>query len=378
MRILIIEDEPDLLRALSQMLREAGYAVDLAAGGRAGLMMATNADYDAILLDLMLPEMDGCAVLQELRQSKTTPVLVLTARDAIADRVRGLELGADDYLIKPFEMPELLARVHALIRRSEGGAVALAEVEEVTGTTLVRTAQSLASARRIQLELMPRKLPRIPGVDVAFHYEPAQCVGGDYCDVWKSDDTHLAFVVADVAGKGVPAAMVMAGLQASLRAGAAFCRGPAEAIEYVNEHLACRLPDGLFVTLFFGQLNVETGRLDYVNAGHVLPLLRSSGGHVESVGSPVNSVLGIGGGPFVAQSRMLAPDDTLIVVTDGITESESAEGEMLGTGGLRAILQSEPIATAEDLVRQVTAGASRHRGGNPASDDLTVLAVRRM
>jgi len=120
MRLLVVEDEDDLRRTVEQALREEGYAVDTAAEGKDGLYKAETWDYDAILLDVMLPEMDGWEILNRLRKKKKTPVLMLTARDAVRDRVKGLDLGADDYLIKPFNLVELLARVRSLIRRSAG------------------------------------------------------------------------------------------------------------------------------------------------------------------------------------------------------------------------------------------------------------------
>jgi len=120
MRVLVVEDEPELLRVVSQALREEGYAVDEAADGKHALYKATTWDYDALVLDLMLPKKDGFEVLASLRRERKTPVLVLTARDTVADRVRGLDCGADDYLVKPFDLSELLARVRALIRRAAG------------------------------------------------------------------------------------------------------------------------------------------------------------------------------------------------------------------------------------------------------------------
>ena len=120
MRILVVEDEPDLLSTLAGILREEGYAVDEAEDGENGLQKALWADYDAVVLDVMLPGIDGFEVLKRLRVRKATPVLLLTARDQPTDRVRGLDGGADDYLPKPYDLPELLARIRALIRRSAG------------------------------------------------------------------------------------------------------------------------------------------------------------------------------------------------------------------------------------------------------------------
>jgi two-component system OmpR family response regulator len=131
MRVLIVEDEPELLRVTARSLREDGYAVDEAADGEEGLYKAKTWDYDAVVLDIMLPKLDGWDVLAKLRKTHKTPVLMLTARDAINDRVRGLDGGADDYLVKPFDLAELLARLRSLIRRAAGQAAAVIEIGDV-------------------------------------------------------------------------------------------------------------------------------------------------------------------------------------------------------------------------------------------------------
>jgi two-component system, OmpR family, response regulator len=138
MRILIVEDEPDLLRALTQGLREAGYAVDTAGDGEEGLFKAESWEYDAVVLDVMLPKLDGWEVLRRLRKTKKIPVLMLTARDQSRDRVRGLDTGADDYVVKPFDLPELLARLRALIRRTANQTSAAIEIRDVVIDTAAR------------------------------------------------------------------------------------------------------------------------------------------------------------------------------------------------------------------------------------------------
>ncbi len=139
MRVLVVDDEPDLLASLLQALREDGYAADGAADGEEGLYKAQNYDYDAILLDVMLPGIDGWELLQRLRKTKKTAVLMLTARDAVRDRVRGLNGGADDYLVKPFDLDELLARLRALIRRSASQAQSCLQIGDVLLDTSART-----------------------------------------------------------------------------------------------------------------------------------------------------------------------------------------------------------------------------------------------
>src|SRR5436190_2306919 len=138
MRILVIEDEPRLVRNLAKALREEGYAVDTAADGDDGLFKAECYNYDAIVLDVMLPKLDGWQLLERLRQKKQTPVLMLTARDSTKDRVRGLDGGADDYLVKPFDLSELLARLRALIRRSVGQARPQLELRDIRIDTRAR------------------------------------------------------------------------------------------------------------------------------------------------------------------------------------------------------------------------------------------------
>ena len=140
MRILLVEDEPDLLRSITRTLREAGFAVDMADNGADGLEKAQGCDYDLIVLDVLLPKMNGWDFLRTLRKTKKTPVLMLTARDALPDRVRGLNSGADDYLTKPFEFDELFARINAVIRRSAGQALPQIQLGDVTIDTTAKKA----------------------------------------------------------------------------------------------------------------------------------------------------------------------------------------------------------------------------------------------
>lgn len=132
MRLLVVEDEGDLLDSIAQFLRESGYAVDTALDGKEGWIKATSWDYDALVLDWMLPGLDGIELLRRLRETKKTPVILLTARDAVDDRIHGLDRGADDYLVKPFSLSELAARIRALIRRAAGQADSTLQLGSIT------------------------------------------------------------------------------------------------------------------------------------------------------------------------------------------------------------------------------------------------------
>lgn len=158
MRILTVEDDPDLRSGIVQTLREDGYAVDQAADGDEGLHRALAWDYDAIILDIMLPKLDGHQVLLQLRRRKQTPVLFLTARDTVDDRVEGLDLGADDYLVKPFDLSEMLARLRSIIRRSHAIADPTIQVNSIVVNTASRTVSVIESPdHSISIELSPRE-----------------------------------------------------------------------------------------------------------------------------------------------------------------------------------------------------------------------------
>ena len=139
MRLLIVEDEPDMLDTLAEAMRGEGYAVDEAADGEDGLFKALEIDYDLIICDVMMPVHDGFELLRRLRQVKKTPVLMLTARNKVQDRIQGLDTGADDYLAKPVDLNELAARVRALIRRAHGNATPVISIGEVEIDTSAQT-----------------------------------------------------------------------------------------------------------------------------------------------------------------------------------------------------------------------------------------------
>ena len=153
MRILIIEDEKKTAGFLAKGLREAGFVVDLARDGQTGLKLARTAGCDLLIVDIMLPKKDGCEVVQELRQAGIqTPVIFLTARDTVEDRVKGLEIGGDDYIIKPFAFPELLARVRSLLRRNPAAHDEL-KIEDLE----IDTRHHRATRNGVPLNLTPKE-----------------------------------------------------------------------------------------------------------------------------------------------------------------------------------------------------------------------------
>ncbi len=170
MRVLIVEDEPDLLRGLARALRDEGYAVDTADNGEDGLFNAESVDYDAIILDVMLPRLDGWAVLARLRKQKRTPVLMLTARDQSRDRVKGLDTGADDYVVKPFDLAEIRAVIQRALRAEP--VKASAPPAEAVHDMLGRTPAMQNVFKQMSQMSMWQRLKMMTGMGKAGAFQP--------------------------------------------------------------------------------------------------------------------------------------------------------------------------------------------------------------
>ena len=270
-------------------------------------------------------------------------------------------------------MPDMYDFLQAVTRQAGFARKSLLLAEAQAEQQLLE--QQLSLARAIQSRLTPTEFGDIAGVDVAVHYQPAMWVGGDYCDVWLLDDGRLAFTVADVAGKGLPAAMAMANLEAALRSTMAFSTDLSEVVGKMNELVVHNLPERMFVTLFLGLLRPADGQLQYVNAGHIRPLVMAPEGGVWPLGEPTGPPLGVTGGGYDTAAHTLGAKAGLVLVTDGITESTSPKGELFGTERLTTTLTSQGPATAQELVASVVAAAAEFRASRAQQDDVTVLGL---
>ncbi|MCP4608703.1 MAG: SpoIIE family protein phosphatase [Planctomycetes bacterium] len=235
--------------------------------------------------------------------------------------------------------------------------------------------QQLELARDIQSKLIPGELNHGFDVDIAVCYEPAMWVGGDYYDVWPLTDGRIAFTVADVSGKGLPAAMIMSNLQAALRTTMAFCTELSTVVEHVNQHLCQNLCDDMFVTLFLGLFDPSTNTLSYVNAGHISPLIMPPSEHAQSLGKAANLPLGIFEGTYEMLVKTISPNTSLLVVTDGITEANSPDGGLLGMECLGKLMTDLESHSAQELVQTVIRGVTDFRKTMPQQDDITVFAL---
>ena len=233
----------------------------------------------------------------------------------------------------------------------------------------------LAMAREVQARLLPDPTLQVPGTEVAVCYQPAAWVGGNYLDGMVLPDGRLAFAVGDASGKGLPAALLMANLQAAFRATLSFCTDPSAAMEHINGLVRRNLPSGMLIMLVVGLFDPRTGKLDYVSAGHPPPVMIRRPGRASPLEPPKNLPLGVHEGPFRAEGETLAAGMSLIVATDGITESMSPEGERFGKRGLVDAARQCAPDSAEAIVQAITNAAAAFRAGQPQREDIAVMVI---
>jgi len=364
--ILIIDDDLKLSSLLQDYLQPHGFQIDIASTGPDGLAQALKTEYAAIILDVMLPGMNGHAVLRQLRKQSSTPVLMFTALGSENDRIEGLEVGADDYLPKTFSTTELLARLRALVRRASMNLQQIREHEE--------DKREIDQARDIQQALLPRNIPEVPGVDIAGVWKPAKSVSGDYYDVIPIGDGKTAICIGDVSGKGMPAALLMANVQAAVKAFAPQGISPAELCNRVNRILCSNVTPGRFMSLFFGVLDSGTLQLSYTCAGHNPPILirlDGSEARLQAGGVPLGFFTEA---EYVAETIQLRTGDRMVLFTDGVTECTNDADHEFGEKRLLDMLRTNSDQGASDLADSIMESVSEF-GGNIFQDDVTLMTL---
>jgi phosphoserine phosphatase RsbU/P len=372
---LLVVDDNELNRdMLARRIRQQGLTCDLAENGRQALDRLRTAAYDLVLLDIMMPEVDGYQVLEQVKADpalRHIPVIMISAIDEIENTARCIEMGADDYLTKPFNPTLLKARIRSSLEKKQ-----LRDKEQLYAKSLER---EMEIGRQIQSSFLPESLPVRAGWELQAVFQPARQVAGDFYDAFELGGKELiGLVTADVCDKGVGAALFMALFRTLIRSGAeanfaAAVEGEMslwieKTIAQVNEYIArTHSQANMFATVFFGVLDVRTGELVYVNGGHEPPLLRRAGGEQEQL-EPTGPVVGALPEMVFESSRVtMLPGDVLVCYTDGVTEARSQEGEFFGMERLAALAGGEQISAA---LEAFTKGAEQN-------DDITLLVVGR-
>lgn len=369
-RVLIVDDVKANVDVLVQALCD-DYKLSVALSGESALRSAEKTPPDLVLLDIMMPGMDGYEVCSRLRastQTREVPVMFLSSLEDVVNKTRGFEVGGNDYLTKPFEVLEVKARVHSLLK-----------AKAYSDAVKEKMASELRIAREIQLGILPSDISactRGTGLDVYAILEPAREVGGDLYEVLRARDDQVIVVVGDVSGKGVPAALFMAVTTTLIRVVSHDLDQPEEILLRVNDALAAQNPQGMFVTLCCAVFRPKARKVICAGMGHPSPILVRPGNPPSLPLPSSGTVAGIMPGTEIkSQSLDLQCGDTLVFYTDGVTEAFNAQGDQFGERRLLEHLAK----TAKDSHERVTTtlqAVRNHAGNESQSDDITIVAVR--
>ncbi len=369
--ILLVDDQPANLQVLIHTLERLGCKLLVAKSGEAALTIAQKARPDLILLDIMMPGIDGFEVCRRLKLDADTqkiPVIFLSALDETGDKVRGLELGAVDYVAKPFQPEEVLARVNTHLTIHRLSCQVQQQRDELE--------HELQVVSQLQRNLLPKQPPHIEGLKLAMHYETSRYAGGDYYDVLELSDGLLAILVADAEGHSAPAAVLMAMTCALFRSCSGCMDEPDKMLSYINENL-CKVNMESFVTAIYAVYDPSAATLKIARAGHPLPILyRKSEQKASEI--PCEGVFLMGFEPYdevPVTEIALHPGDRLLFYTDGVTDRVGQLQESYGTARLLEQFAKADPDDPEIALRAIMADLQQFAGGCPADDDQTLLMV---
>jgi sigma-B regulation protein RsbU (phosphoserine phosphatase) len=364
-RILIADDQAHVLEALQLLLKNEGFVSEAVSSPAAVVEAVQNRSFDLLLLDLNYARDttsgdEGLQLLSRVRElDSSLPVVLMTAWASIELAVEAMQGGGRDFVQKPWDNEKLL---HSLRRQVEEGRV------------LREKKQEMQDAREIQQRLLPAATPTLSGCDIRFFWKPAKDVGGDYLDLISLTDSSAAFCIADVAGKGLPAALLMSNMQASVRGLAHSASSSAEMCRRLNRVALENTRSDRFTTFFYGILDSSRRSLRYSNAGHVPPILIRRDGTVTRL-SEGGIVLGVFSNVDYEETEIrFEPGDRLVLITDGVTEAHNSEDEEFGEHRLIQLLLEHRDVPADQL-QQMLLNAVASFAGQPLQDDATLMIV---
>jgi phosphoserine phosphatase RsbU/P len=368
--ILLVDDNPTNLQMLFQLLEKSvGCKLLVAKNGETALTITRKTKPDLILLDIMMPGIDGFEVCRRLKADTATspiPVIFLSALDETADKVRGLQLGAVDYVSKPFQAEEVIARVntHLTIHRLNR------EVQEQRD----QLEHELKVVSELQRELLPERLPVIAGLKLAEHYETSRYAGGDYYDVVELPDGRCGLLVADSEGHSAPAAVMMAMTCALFRSCPDLHDQPDKVLDFINTNL-CKVNKESFVTAIYAVYDSRRRALRIARAGHPLPVLfRPAEGKAREV--PCDGVFPMGVAVYeqvpVTDIRLEA-GDRLLLYTDGVSERFNTEKTPYGEERLCRQMEQAGADGPAAVIAGIRQDLEAFSGGRPADDDQTLV-----
>jgi sigma-B regulation protein RsbU (phosphoserine phosphatase) len=370
-RVLIVDDAKANLDILVEGLK-ADHKLSLALNGEMALQIAARTPPDLVLLDIMMPGLDGYEVCRRLRQMPETaevPIMFLSSLEEVQNKTRGFEVGANDYLTKPFEMLEVKARVKSLLKAK---AYSDAVKEQI--------ASELRFAREIQMGMLPHDFAPVEkayGVSFGAILEPAREVGGDLYGVCAAGPDRLVVFLGDVSGKGIPASMFMVRAISLARLLARDIAEPERILARLNDELSADNPSGMFVTFLCAVFEPASGRLTLANAGHCRPVLLPAGEGPRWAVKNLGTALGFEPGlEFERTELTLRDGDTLILYSDGVSEAFNPQEECYGNDRLLEDAGSFAHQSADDITAGLLAKVRAFANGAPQSDDIAILTLK--
>jgi phosphoserine phosphatase RsbU/P len=385
-RILIADDQQDVLDALRLLLKGHGYSIETVNSPADLLAAVARQEFDILLIDLNYARdttsgREGLDVLSRLKELEDAPpVVAMTGWATVGLAVEAMQYGVSDFVEKPWtnsRLLELLQKQIGLGRERREQRVREAEAKKAQQEAILHQQEQereIAEAKAIQEKLLPREVPQMPGYEVASAWQSARLVGGDYFDILPLDDKTLGICIADVAGKGMPAALLMSNLQAAVRGLSSVSLAPNLLCSRLNSIVYRNTDSDRFITFFYAQLDGPTRRLAYVNAGHNAPFVVRSDGSYERLREG-GTVLGVfASRDYEMGLAQLSLGDRVILFTDGVTEACSPADAEFGEARLLRLLLDHRTLSADELQAKILAVVAEFSGGR-WQDDATLLVL---
>jgi len=382
-KIMVVDDEIDLEPLIRQKFRRQIRNNELdfvfAHNGLEALSKLIEfPEIGVILSDINMPEMDGLTLLLKLKELKkpSLKTVIVSAYGDMENIRTAMNRGAFDFLTKPINFEDLEITINKTLDEIGIQHMAMREHDQ-----LISIQQDLSVARDIQQGILPKQFPPFPGrkdFDIYASMVAAKEVGGDFYDFFMIDNDRLGFVIGDVSGKGIPAAIFMAVSRTLIRATGLNGATPGECLHYVNNLLCNESVSCMFVTVFYGILNMKNGELEYANAGHNPPyILKNSATTVEKLESTGDIILGcFEDQAFVSKKVKLDQGDSILLYTDGVTEAFNRHEEAYGEERLENLLSTMHNLTASHVINAIVADVNDFSLGVPQSDDITLLSLK--
>ncbi len=377
-KILVVDDEPALEPLVRQRFRKKiranEWTFEFAHDGREALeQLKAHPDIELVLTDINMPGMDGLTLLNHLGEmDRLLRAVVVSAYGDMQNIRTAMNRGAFDFVTKPVDFEDLETTINKGLRE-------LKVFREATEAQIQLTAiqNELDVARRIQEAALPESIPDRPEFDVYAAMTPARDVGGDLYDFFLIDEKRLGFVIGDVSGKGLSAAMLMSVSRSLMKALALKGADPSDCLADLNKLLYPDTLPEMFVTMFYGVLDIGSGTVTYCNAGHNPPFVITGDREVHFLDRTESiAVCLLADFDYKQKQIEMASGDTLLLYTDGVTEAMSPTGAEFTEERLQDLLSTSSSRTSADLVRDVVQGVVAHAAGAPQSDDVTTLALR--